>query len=473
MTSYDYDLFVIGGGSGGVRAARIAALHGAKVCLAEQALIGGTCVNVGCVPKKLLVMASHVRDELDDAAGFGWTIEGARFDWPTLITRKDRELERLRGFYRANLERAGVTLRSARARLIDAHTIELSATSTTAHADTVGAERVTARHILIATGAKAHKADVRGAEHAITSDQAFHLPALPRHAVIYGAGYIAVEFAGIFRSLGVQVTLVHHGAQILRGFDQDVRDVLAAAMTQRGIRVLCDTTITSIETSTSADTKRDGAHMPDHRVTLSSKETLHADCVLFATGRTPNTDGLGLEAAGVELGAHGEVIIDGACRSSVAHIHAIGDCTHRIQLTPVAIAEGHALADTLFGDKPRAIDRALIATAVFSQPTVATVGLTEEHARAQYDDVHVYQTRVRPMKDTLGGREERALFKLIVDGASERVIGCHLVGPNADEIIQGIAVAMRCGVTKSQLDSTIGIHPSLAEDLLTIRTRTR
>jgi len=448
--NYDYDFFVIGGGSGGVRAARIASQHGAKVALAESALLGGTCVNVGCVPKKLLVMASHVRDELDDAAGFGWTVGDSSFDWPRLIANKDKELARLRGFYRKGLDAAGVTILQERARLISNHEIE------------IGSQRVSAKTILIATGGRADKPDVPGAELAITSDDAFALPSLPKRVLVYGAGYIGLEFAGVFRGLGAEVTVVHRSPQVLRGFDADVSEAVADALAHRGIRFEPETTVESVQRQAEA-----------LRVPLSGGKNVTADVVLFATGRTPNTDNLGLEAAGVTLGQRGEVVVDTDSRSSVDNIYAVGDCTDRITLTPVAIAEGHAVADTLFGNKRRQADHQLVPTAVFSQPTVATVGLTEEQARAQFSDVHIYQTRVRPMKDTLGGREERAMFKLVVDGATDRVIGCHLVGPYVDEIIQGIAVAMRCGVTKTQLDSTVGIHPSLGEDLLTIRQRTR
>lgn len=448
--NYDYDFFVIGGGSGGVRAARIASQHGAKVALAESALLGGTCVNVGCVPKKLLVMASHVRDELDDAAGFGWTVGESTFDWPTLIANKDKELARLRGFYRKGLDSAGVTTLQGRARLVSPHEIE------------VGTQRISAKTILIATGGRADKPDVPGAELAITSDDAFALPSLPKRVLIYGAGYVGLEFAGVFRGLGSDVTVVHRSAQVLRGFDADVSEAVADALAHRGICLEAKTTVESLQ--------RQGDAL---RVQLSGGKHVTADVVLFATGRTPNTDNLGLEAAGVKLGQRGEVIVDADSRSSVDNIYAVGDCTDRIALTPVAIAEGHAVADTVFGGKPHQADHHLVPTAVFTQPTVATVGLTEEQARAQLSDVHIYQARVRPMKDTLGGREERAMFKLVVDGATDRVIGCHLVGPHVDEIIQGIAVAMRCGVTKAQLDSTVGIHPSLGEDLLTIRQRTR
>lgn len=453
--TYDYDFFVIGGGSGGVRAARIAGQHGAKVGLAEDALLGGTCVNVGCVPKKLLVMASHVHDEIEDAAGFGWTIEHARFDWPTLIANKDRELLRLRGFYRQGLERAGVTILEARAKLLSDHEID------------VGGKRVSAKYILIATGAYAQKPDVPGAELTITSDDAFALPTLPKRIAIYGAGYIGIEFAGVFRGLGSEVTVIHRRDQILRGFDPDVREALAAAMINRGIRIEANAPVKSVMRAP------DGFHIALDREGSVDAPDVVADLVLFATGRVPNTKQLGLEAAGVTLGDKGKVVVDEYSRSSTPNIYAVGDCTDRITLTPVAIAEGHAVADTLFGPLPRKFEHDLVASAVFSQPTVATIGLTEEAARERFDDVHVYQTRVRPMKDTLGGREERALFKLVVDGESDRVVGCHIVGPAAEEIIQGFAVAMRCGVTKQQIDSTVGIHPSLAEDLLTIRTRTR
>lgn len=449
MQGYDYDLFVIGGGSGGVRAARISAGYGARVGLAERDRLGGTCVIRGCVPKKLLVYAAHVREDLEDAAGYGWSIEGARFSWPQLIANKDREIARLEGVYRGLLEKAGVTIHAAHARLLDPHTIE------------VGAQRFTAKHILIATGGRPFVPDIPGHDLGFTSNEAFHLPALPRRIVILGGGYIAVEFAGIFNGLGCEVALAYRGPQFLRGFDDDVRQFLHAEMQNRGVRILLNAAPQSIEV------RPDGARA----VKLAGGETLVADGVMFATGRVPNTERLGLEAAGVQLTPDGAVHVDGHSRTNVPHIHAVGDVTHRLQLTPVAIREGAAVAQTLFGGRPTAADHADVPTAVFSQPPIGTVGLTEAQALATYRAIDVDQTDFRPMKHTLSGRAERTLIKLVVDTASQRVVGAHMVGTDAAEIIQGIGIAVKAKLTKADFDATVGIHPTSAEEFVTLREK--
>ncbi len=449
MQGHDYDLFVIGGGSGGVRAARMSAGFGARVGLAERDRLGGTCVIRGCVPKKLLVYAAHMREELEDAAGYGWSIEGARFSWPRLIANKDREIARLEGVYRGLLEKAGVTIHAAHARLLDAHTID------------VGAQRFTAKHILIATGGRPYVPAIPGHELGFTSNEAFHLPELPRRIVILGGGYIAVEFAGIFNGLGCEVTLAYRGPEFLRGFDDDVRHFLHAEMEKKGIRIL-------LNAPPAALTKRsDGAIA----VALDRGESLTADGVMFATGRVPNTEHLGLEAAGVQSTRDGAVRVDGYSRSNVPHIHAVGDVTHRLQLTPVAIREGAAVAQTLFGGRPTAADHADVPTAVFSQPPIGTVGLTEAQALATHREIDVYKTDFRPMKHTLSGRAERTLMKLVVDSASQRVVGAHMVGTDAPEIIQAIGIAVKAKLTKADFDATVGIHPTAAEEFVTLRER--
>jgi glutathione reductase (NADPH) len=451
MARYDYDLFVIGGGSGGVRAARIAAGHGAKVGIAEEYRYGGTCVIRGCVPKKLLVYASRFHGELEDAAGFGWTVSQASFDWPTLIANKDKEIARLEAAYRGNLDRAGVTTLATRAVLEDAHTVRLVKEG----------RKVTARTILIATGG-APNIDPRlpGREHAITSNEAFHLAALPRRILIVGGGYIAVEFAGIFNGLGAETTLIYRGPKILRGFDEELRDDLSAAMTKRGVSIVTGETIARI-----------GKSAGGLDVELSGGRKLQVDQVMFAIGRSPNTAGLGLEAAGVATGARGEIRVDASSRTSVPNIFAVGDVTDRVNLTPVAIREGHAFADSELGKKPWQVDHTSIATAVFSEPEIGTVGLSEAAARSAYPDVHIYKARFRPMKYTLPGRDERMLMKLVVDGASQKVLGCHILGPDAAEIVQMAAIAIKMGATKADFDATVALHPSAAEELVTMRER--
>ncbi|MCX7891704.1 MAG: glutathione-disulfide reductase [Burkholderiales bacterium] len=448
MAHFDYDLFVIGGGSGGVRAARMSAGYGARVAIAEEHRYGGTCVIRGCVPKKLFVYASHFRDEFADARGFGWTLGERSFSWPALVAAKDREIARLESAYRGLLEKAGVTVLAGRARLLDPHTVEL------------GGRRLSARYILVATGGRPFVPDIPGRALAITSGEAFHLAELPRRIVVAGGGYIAVEFAGIWNGLGAETTLVHRGTEILRGFDHDVRRFLHAEIAKKGVRVLLGTEVRSLE-------RRDGAIAAQ----LASGETRLADAVMFATGRVPNTEGLGLEEAGVALAADGSVRVDAHSRTSAASVYAIGDVTHRLQLTPVAIREGAAVAATLFGGRPTPADHENVPTAVFSQPPVGTVGLTEEAALERYPELEIYRTDFRPMKATLSGSSERTLMKLVVDRATQRVVGAHMVGNDAPEIIQGIAIAVKAGLAKSDFDATVGIHPTAAEEFVTLRDK--
>jgi glutathione reductase (NADPH) len=446
MPDFDYDLFVIGAGSGGVRAARIAAGLGARVAVAEERHLGGTCVNVGCVPKKLLVYAAHVRDEIGDAAGYGWTIGTAGFDWSRLIANKNREIARLNGVYEKILTGAGARIIDGRARLAGPHTVA------------VGDARFSARYILIATGGRPTVPEFPGREHVITSNEAFFLERRPHRVVIVGGGYIAVEFAGIFAGLGAAVTQLYRGPLFLRGFDDDIRQALAAEMRKRGIDVRFEATVARIEK------RPDGL-----AVILADGAVLEADQVMYATGRAPNTAGLGLEEAGVRLDAAGAAVVDAYSRTSVAHIFAVGDCTNRINLTPVAIREGHAVALTLFAGTPVEPDHRNVPTAVFSQPPIGTVGLTEQAALQQYGTIDVYRSSFRPMKHTLTGRDERTTMKLIADHASDRVVGCHMIGADAPEIIQGLAVAIKCGARKADFDATVGIHPTAAEEFVTMR----
>ena len=450
MADRDVDLFVIGGGSGGVRAARIASGHGARVMVAEEYRVGGTCVIRGCVPKKLLVYASRFADEFEDAVGYGWTLGEPVFDWATLIANKDREIARLEAAYTTNLERANVAVVKSRAVLEDAHTVRVLATGKTVRAET----------ILIATGATPHLgAEIAGLEHVISSNEAFHLQELPKRVLIQGGGYIAVEFANIFSGLGSEVTLVYRGEQILRGFDNDVRDHLANEMTKRGITIVCRQTVDAIE-------------KVDHGldVELSDRESFVVDCAMFATGRKPNVAGLGLDKAGVTL-AKGAIAVDAFSRTSVPNIYAVGDVTDRINLTPVAIREGHAFADTVFGGKPTEVDHADVPTAVFSEPEVGVIGLTETLACERYPRVDVYKTSFRPMKATLSGRDTRSFFKLIVDTASDRVLGCHIVGPDAGEMIQLVGIAVKMNATKADFDAVMAVHPTAAEELVTLRAK--
>ncbi len=449
MAPYDVDFFVVGGGSGGVRAARIAATHGARVALAEERYLGGTCVNAGCVPKKLLAYAAHYAQDFGDAAGFGWSAPEPQHDWPRLIAAKDAEIGRLNGVYRRLLEGAGVEVIEQRAVLADAHTLVL------------GDRRVTAETILIATGGQPERDDAPGVrDFAITSDEAFHLDRLPKRVVVAGGGYIAVEFAGIFHGLGAKVTQLYRGTLFLRGFDDDIRESLAAQMSGAGIDLRFNTVITRIE--------RAGDCLLVH---LSDGRFIEADAVMYAIGRRPNSAGLGLEAVGVTTDALGAIKVDADHRTSVANIYAVGDVTNRINLTPIATAEGHALADTLFGGRPRRVDYSHVPTAVFSSPPIATVGLTEAAARRQCTAVDIYRTTFKPMKHALSGRDSRTVMKLVVERPSQRVVGCHMLGDDAPEIVQGLAIALNCGATKADFDRTIGIHPTAAEEFVTLRTR--
>jgi glutathione reductase (NADPH) len=444
---FDYDLFVIGAGSGGVRASRMGAKHGAKVAVAEEYRIGGTCVIRGCVPKKLFAYASRFGKSFEDAKGFGWSVADASFDWPTLIANKDREIDRLNSIYIRNLDRAGVEILQTRAVLQDQNTIHL-----------VGEDRsVTAKTILIATGATPFVPELPGAEHAISSNEAFHLKSLPEHITVVGGGYIAVEFAGIFAGLGARVSLLYRGPQILRGFDDDVRDHLAAEMRKRGIDVRVECEVAAIEAS------NDGFELE-----LKSGDTLATGLAMYATGRVPNTRGLGLEQAGVELGWNGHVVVDEYSRTSVPNIYAVGDVTDRVALTPVAIHEGAAFAETVFNDTPTPVDHDMIPTAVFSEPEIGTVGISEADAREKYRKVDIYKSTFRPMKHTLSGRDTQMLMKLIVDGESDRMLGCHIIGEDAAEMAQVLAIPLRMGATKAQFDATMALHPSAAEELVTM-----
>jgi glutathione reductase (NADPH) len=445
---YDFDLFTIGGGSGGVRASRMAAQFGAKVALAEERYLGGTCVNVGCIPKKLFVYASEFSDAFADAAGFGWTVGDRSFDWQRLIANKNREIARLNGVYEKVLVDNGVRILRARATIADPHTV------------VAGGERYTARYILVATGGWPSTPEIPGRELAITSNEAFFLPRFPARTIIVGGGYIGVEFAGIFHGLGAKVSLVHRGELFLRGFDDDLRRELAAEMGKREIELHFKRRVTRIE-------KLAGGI----RATLDDGAVLDADLVMFATGRTPNTRNLGLEQAGVALDAEGAVAVDSYSRSSVANIYAVGDCTDRLQLTPVAIAEGAAVAETLFGTNPKAPDYENVPTAVFSQPNLGTVGLTEAQARERHRAIDTYKSTFRPLKHTVSGRDERAFMKLVVDRETDRVLGCHMIGADAGEIVQGLAIALRCGATKAQFDATVSVHPTAAEEFVTMRNK--
>ena len=445
---YDYDYFVIGGGSGGVRSARIAASYGAKVGIAEERYLGGTCVNVGCVPKKLFVYAAHFAEDFEDAAGFGWSVGARSFDWSRLIANKNAEIERLNGIYRRMLEGVGVEIIEGRARLADRHTV------------VVGERTCTAKYVLVATGGWPAVPSLPGAEHVITSNEAFFLERLPERVIVVGGGYIAVEFAGIFHGLGSRVVQLYRGPLFLRGFDDDVRTTLAEEMAKKGIDVRFNANIARIE-------QADGAL----RATLDDGATLDADTVMYATGRRPNGKGIGLEEAGVALNDKGAVVVDAYSRSSVDNIYAVGDLTDRVNLTPVAIKEGHAVAETLFNDNPAEPDHENVPSAVFSQPSIGSVGLTEAAARGRYGAVDVYKSTFKAMKHALSGRDERTMMKLIVETASDRVVGVHMVGPEAGEIIQGIGIAVKCGATKAQFDATVGIHPTSAEEFVTMREK--
>ena len=450
MAEFDVDLFVIGGGSGGVRAARIAAGHGARVMIAEEYRMGGTCVIRGCVPKKLLVYASHIHHEIEDAAGFGWTIPSATFDWPTLIANKDKEIARLEAAYTANVEKSGAHIVKTRAVFEDAHTLRLGT-----------GEAVRAKHVLIATGgAPNHGLAIPGIEHVISSNEVFHLPELPRRIVIQGGGYIALEFACIFAGFGSDVTVIYRGENILRGFDDDVRIHVRAEMEKQGITILTGNTVARLD--------KHGKEFTTH---LSNGSSVASDQVMFAIGRHPNVANLGLEKAGVAINPNnGGITVDGFSKTSVPNIYAIGDVTHRLNLTPVAIREGHAFADTVFGKRSVKVDHADIPTAVFSQPEIGTVGLTEAEARAQFSHVDIYKTDFRPIKATMSGRDTRVLMKLVVDGTTDRVVGCHIIGDSAAEIVQVLGIAVKMKATKADIDATMALHPTAAEELVTMRT---
>ena len=448
MGKYDYDLFVIGAGSGGVRAGRLAALSGAKVGLAEEHRVGGTCVIRGCVPKKLLVYGSHFAEDLADARRFGWNTEGATFDWPTLRDNVAAEVDRLEGLYGQTLGNARVEIFRQRAVIAGPNLIRLADGS-----------EVSAAHILIATGAWPSVPGIPGAEYGITSNEVFQLDQLPKRAVIAGAGYIANEFAGIFNELGVAVTLVTRGDRMLRSYDQEIVEKLVGISREKGIDIRFDFQFKAIRK------QADGALL----VESGAGDDIETDLVLFAIGRVPKTPGLGLEQVGVAVDKDGAVIVDDHNRTNVPGIYAVGDVTNRVQLTPVAIREGHAFADTVFGNNPRTIDYGAIPTAVFANPPIAGVGLTEDEARATLGDVKVYKSDFRAMKNVLAGRSERALYKMVVDGASDKVVGLHLIGPDSAEILQAAAIAVKAGLTKQAFDDTVALHPSMAEELVLLK----
>lgn len=450
MTQYDYDLFVIGAGSGGVRASRIAAGYGANVAIAEEYRVGGTCVIRGCVPKKLLVYASHFPEYFEDAEGYGWSKPESTFDWSKLIANKDAEIDRLNSIYIKNIKSSGVEIFQSRAELVDKHTIKL-----------VGLDKtVTAERILIATGGTPHvDAEMPGVEHTITSNEAFHLEEFPKRVIVTGGGYIAVEFACIFNGLGAETHLMYRGDQILRGFDNEVRQFLFDEMTKKGIHIHLNDVFTKV------DKEADGLHVH----TKKGKE-ITVDEVMFAIGRKPAIQGLGLENAGVKLNKKGAIEVDKLSQTNVENIYAVGDVTDRVNLTPVAIREGHAFADTVYGGKEVIVDHSCIATAVFSQPEIGTVGLGQEEAVEVYGDIDVYRSSFRPMKNILPGRDEKMLLKVLVDAKTDRVVGCHVVGPESGEMSQLLGIAMKMGATKADFDQTIAVHPTASEELVTMRT---
>lgn len=449
MAAYDYDLFVIGGGSGGVRAARVAAALGKRVAIAEEYRFGGTCVIRGCVPKKLFVYASQYSEHFEDAAGYGWSVPPASFDWNTLLANKDREIARLEGIYRRNVEGSGATILDTRAELVDRHTVRLAADG----------RIVTADQILIATGGHPtpHPA-LKGHEYCITSNEAFHLETLPKSIMIGGGGYIAVEFANIFHGLGVETTLVYRGVEILNHFDDDLRAGLHEAMENKGIEIVCRAV--AEEVVRRADGRLD--------VKLSNGETRTVDQFMLAMGRSPNTEGLGLEAVGIETSVTGAIVVDRYSRTSVDNIWAIGDVTDRVQLTPVAIHEAMCFVESAFRDNPTTPDHDLIATAVFSQPEIGAVGLPEHEAAKAYEEIEVYRAAFRPMRNTLSGRDEKMLMKLIVDAVSRKVVGAHIMGPDAGEMAQLLGISLKAGVTKDEFDRTMAVHPTAAEELVTM-----
>ena len=496
MSGFDYDLFVVGAGSGGTRAARVAAGYGARVAVAEERFLGGTCVNVGCIPKKLFVYASHFAEDFEDAAGFGWrwgrdggdgNVPRPAFDWTALVTGKNREIERLNGIYRSLIEGAGARLYDARATVTGPHTLS------------VAGRTIAAGHLLLATGGEPVLPSIPGIEHAIRSDDVFYLDRLPERMIVVGGGYVAVEFAGVFAGLGVDVVQLYRGPLFLRGFDDDVRSALADEMRKRGIDLRFDTRVTSIERTSSGGVRAalsttgaggagnagssgraggPGSSGADGNAGRAAgagdaEERLEADLILYATGRRPNTAGLGLRHAGVAVAPNGAIPVDAWSRTNVGHIYAVGDVTDRINLTPAAIREGHCFAETVFNHNPISPDHEDVPTAVFSQPAIGTCGLTEAEAAARYPGVDVYLSTFRPLKHTLSGRDQRSVMKLVVDAASDRVVGCHLLDPDAAEIIQGVGIAMKCKATKAQFDRTMALHPTAAEEIVTMRAPAR
>jgi glutathione reductase (NADPH) len=448
MPRYDFDLFTIGAGSGGVAGTRRAGAYGARTAICEELRIGGTCVLRGCVPKKLLVYGSQFAEAFADAPGFGWSVPEATHDWGALIEAKDKEIGRLSDIYVRMLNNAKVEIFEARGVVVDPHTVE------------VGGKRYTAENIMIAVGGWPETPDIPGIEHVISSNEALDLAERPKRIVIVGGGYIAVEFAGIFNGFGSEVVEIIRADRVLRGFDDDVRTYLGEEMRGRGVDIRGGTQIARVD-------KTGGGYI----VTTTAGGKIETDCVMYATGRAPNTKGLGLAEIGVEMTENGAVKVDEWQRSSVKSIYAVGDVTDRINLTPVAIGEGRAIAETLYNNNPIRMDHADVPSAVFSQPPIGTVGFTEEQARKQYGEVDIYQSRFKPMKNTLSGRDERTFMKLVVDAGTDRVVGCHMLGPDAPEIIQGLAVAVKCGATKKQFDATVGIHPSAAEEFVTMRDK--
>ena len=446
MTQYDYDLFVIGAGSGGVRAANMASGYGIKVAIAEQRYLGGTCVNVGCVPKKLFVYASQFQDQFDAAAGFGWTVGKSVFDWSSLIANKNREIARLQAVYNNRLQQSGVSVITGRAQVLDAHTVA------------VDGKQYSTERILIATGGWPFIPDIPGKQHIVTSNDMFFLDQLPERIIIVGGGYIAVEFASILHGLGVNTTLCHRGHKLLSGFDEDIRDFLAEEMTRKGITICFNTDIEAIEGEGEA-----------FAVQLMDGSEVSTDLVMYATGRTPNSSGFGLEKLGIGLDNEQAIKVNSDYQTNVPSIYALGDVTNRVNLTPVAIAEGMAMVNKLYTIHPQPVDYDNIPTAVFSQPAIGTVGLTEAKAREKYPDIDIYKTRFTPMKSALSGLDEKTLMKMIVVRSTDRVVGLHMIGSEAPEIIQGMAVAIRAGATKAVFDSTIGIHPTAAEEFVTLR----
>ena len=449
MASFDYDLFTIGAGSGGVRASRVSAAHGAKVGLAEEHRVGGTCVIRGCVPKKMLVYGAHFAEDLEDCQQFGWTVENASFDWVKLRDHVLNDVSRLEGLYEETLKGHDVEIHHERAEITGEHEITLAS-----------GKVVTAKHILIATGARPHVPQFEGCEHAITSNEAFHLDAIPKRVLIAGGGYIANEFAGIFNEFGAKVTIINRTQTLLRQYDHALRDRLLQISITKGIDFRFNAEFQRIE-------KTDDGCL---RVSMTNHDDMEVDCVLFATGRLPNTEGLGLDTAGVKLGEKGEVVVDPFSKTNVDHIYAVGDVTDRVQLTPVAIREGQAFADMLFGDgEPVAVDHNCIPSAVFSHPPIASVGLTEQAAKQQLGEIAVYQSDFRAMKNVVAGREERSLYKMVCDAENGRIVGIHMIGPEAPEIMQAAAVAVKAGLTKADFDATTAIHPTMAEELVLLK----